>query len=352
MKASIFKFNAFLIISILILGLSSCEKDDSLEAPENLNSAREHVEIYALNNDSLGLTRGRLESLPVEGMYQKKVFQRIKKVNSYSYGSYAENTFELFEAEGNHVAKRPMIMLAPGGGWRSYNEVPKLKLLAEDLALRGYVVALIGYFHDPNTTVPSFDEQHKSVRDVRSAVRYFKLNAANLNIDPENIFIGGWSTGATISMAAAYIENEIEILEIAEQPIRDGLLASINNLGYDSNENLGPNNKVRGVLGMFTYMMQKTFIDAGEPSLMMINHANAHFQDGTNIIGKAAVGGGTVFGTDTLNGRALDEGYVQGQDLEYIRMTGSYLYKGSNETCLWDGHWDAIADFFYRNIKQ
>ena len=352
MKASVLNLKSVFILSALLIALTSCEKEEVLEAPQNMDPAREHIEQYALNNDSVGLSLNRLESLPLEGMYQKKVFSSLKKVNTYNYGSFTDNSYELFEAAGNHVPNRPLVMLAPGGGWNSHTELPKLRLLAEDLALRGYVVAVVKYHVDPNTPAPTFDEQHKSVRDIRSAVRYFKINASNLNIDPENIFIGGWSTGSVISMVAAYVESEVELLEISEQPIRDGFLNSVNNLGYDNNENLGPNNKVRGVLAMFTYMLQKTFIDAGEPALMMINHENAHFQNGTKIIGKVSMSGATIYGTDTLNGRALAEGFVAGQDLEYKRMSGTYLYKGSNETSMWDGHWDDIAEFFYRNMKQ
>ena len=355
MKASVLNLKTIFTLSILVIALTSCEKDDKLESPDGMVNSREHSEQWALNNDSAGLTLNHLESLPPEGMYQKKVFKRIKKVNTYMYGSNTENFFEWFEAEGNNVPNRPLIILAPGGGWKIYNEVPKLKELAEDLALRGYSVALIRYFIDPNTSQPTFDEQLKSVRDMRSAVRYFKLNAGNYNIDSDNIFIGGWSTGAVISMAAAYIEDEVELLEIAEQPIRDGFLTSVNNLGFDNNDNPGADNNVRGVLGMFAWTIQKTFIDAGEPSLMMINHSGAHFGSGSNkvnIIGKASVSGGTIYGTDTLNAHAISQGYVTGQDLDYIRMTGPSPYKGTNEACLHNAHWDGIADFFYRNMKE
>lgn len=355
MKASVSNFRFIFLLTVISFALVSCEKDNDLTSPQDLVNTREHNETWALNLDSAQLTLNHLESLPLEGMYQKKVYQRIKKVNTYMYGSHVENFFEWFEAEGNNVPNRPLIILAPGGGWQMYNEVPKLKELAEDLALRGYVVALVRYYIDPNTSQPTFDEQHKSFRDIRSAVRYFKVNAANYNINPENIFIGGWSTGAVLSMAAAYIQDEIEMLEISEPIIRDGFLNSINSLGFDNGDNPGADNKVRGVLGMFGWMIQKTFIDAGEAPLMMINHSGAHFGSGpnkVNIIGTASVSGGTIYGTDTLNGRALSEGYINGQDLEYIRMTGQSPYKGTNEACLDDAHWDAIADFFYRNMKS
>jgi hypothetical protein len=354
MKAFSSKIGTLLTVSILALSVVSCEKDDKLEAPENLKDAQIVPDEWRENTLAPMKNVQHFESLPLEGMYQKKVYTRLNPVKTQQYGSNPENFFELFEAADNHVPNRPMILLAPGGGWISYTEIPKLKELAEDLALRGYVVALIRYHVDLNSTAPgaSFDVHHKSVRDVRSAVRYFKLNAPNYGINSDNIFIGGWSTGAVISMSAAYIKDEIELLEISEQPVRDAYLNSVNNLGYDSNDNPGVTSKVRGVLGMFSWMIQKTFIDSGEPSLMMINHAGAHLSNGTSIIGKTTSNGASIFGTDSLNGRALAEGFVNGQDLEYIRMSGGSPYKGSNEAALWAGHRNDIAEFFYRNMKK
>ena len=351
MKASKFKIQTIFTLSILVIALSSCEKDDKLEQPQDLLTAEIHSEQFTLNQDSTGLTMNRPESLPPEGMYLNTVYSKVKPAAIFQYGSYAENKVEFFQAVGNHVSNRPLILLGPGGAWQSYTEQAKLRELAHDLALRGYAVGLIEYYIKANTP-PSFDTQLKSMHDFRSAVRYFKLNADKYRIDPENIFMGGWSTGAVMSLAGAYIEDVNELQEITDTLFRDAFVQSVNNLGFDNADNPGVSSDVRGVLAMFGWSLQKTFIDAGEPALMMINHAAAHFTDGTNIIGTISYNGGTVYGTDPMNTRAMNEGFVQGQDLEYIRMNGPSPYKGANEACLWDGNYNAIADFFHRNLKK
>ncbi len=351
MKASIETIKTIFTLSLVIIALSSCEKEDLLEAPEDIIAAEMHSDVFALNNDSANLSLNRLETLPPEGIYLKKVYSKVNPPAFFQYGSSAQNNVEFFQAAGNHVPNRPMIILSPGGGWKSYTEQAKLRELAKDLALRGYAVGLVEYYIKPNST-PDFDTQLKAIHDLRSAVRYFKLHAEKYQIDPDNIFLGGWSTGAVCSIAGAYIENAAELLEITDTVFRDAFLNSVNNLGFDNNDNPGVSSDVRGVMTMFAWTLQKTFIDSGEPALMMINHANAHFTDGTQIIGTITYNGGTVYGTDPLNSRAINEGFVPGQDLEYIRMNGASPYKGSNEASLWSGHYNSIADFFHRNLKQ
>ena len=48
---------------------------------------------------------------------------------------------------------------------------------------------------------------------------------------------------------------------------------------------------------------------------------------------------------------ARNKGFVDGQDLEYIRINGASQYKGSNQASLHHEYWDDIAQFIKRNRK-
>jgi len=123
---------------------------------------------------------------------------------------------DIFEPQGDTLGKRPLIIIAFGGGFltgeRTYWSI---RLLCQDLAKRGYVTAAIDYRLGMNI----FDEDlskravYRGVQDGRSAVRFFREDAAGANqykIDPDQIYVGGHSAGAFIALHNAYLEKEIE----------------------------------------------------------------------------------------------------------------------------------------------
>lgn len=123
---------------------------------------------------------------------------------------------DIFEPTGDVQEKRPLIIICFGGGFvageRTYWSI---RLLAQELAKRGFVTASIDYRLGMNM----FDEGlamravYRGLQDGRSAVRFFKADADgpnNYRIDPDNIYIGGHSAGAFIATHNAYMETESE----------------------------------------------------------------------------------------------------------------------------------------------
>jgi predicted esterase len=74
-------------------------------------------------------------------------------------------------------------------GTRPSSPRSRMDYYADHFAQLGYVSATIDYTDD-------------SVHDAQTAIRYFRRHADDLGIDPDRIFIGGYSFGAIVSVDA------------------------------------------------------------------------------------------------------------------------------------------------------
>ena len=103
----------------------------------------------------------------------------------------------IFQPAGDTLKKRPVIIICFGGGFVSGSKDNfNIRLLARDLAMRGFVTAVIDYRLGMNVfdDALSMRAVYRGVQDGRSAVRFFKADAAGANmfrVDPNQIYIGG-----------------------------------------------------------------------------------------------------------------------------------------------------------------
>ena len=112
--------------------------------------------------------------------------------------------------------KRPAIVFFFGGGWTS-GKVEQFEPQAKYLAQRGMVAARADYrVKGRHGTTPD-----KCVEDAKSAVRWFRANAAKLGIDPQRITASGGSAGGHIAACTFTIpgfEAEGEDLSVSSRP--------------------------------------------------------------------------------------------------------------------------------------
>lgn len=107
-----------------------------------------------------------------------------------------------FPKEHNNKDKSPAILFFHGGGWKGggvghfYNQ-------GAYLASRGMVGICAQYRTEkPHGTTPM-----ECVKDVKSAMRWVKLNAAAYGIDPDKILAGGGSAGGHAAAATATLKG-------------------------------------------------------------------------------------------------------------------------------------------------
>ena len=104
--------------------------------------------------------------------------------------------------------RRPAIVFFHGGGW-SVGKAEWAFSRCQYFASRGMVAASAQYrLMDRHNTTPV-----ESIADAKSAIRWIRQSADELNIDPDRIAAGGWSAGGHIAACAGIINKFDESTE-------------------------------------------------------------------------------------------------------------------------------------------
>lgn len=138
-------------------------------------------------------------------------------LNVQEYDSVMVNlNMNIFQPVGDTLSKRPVIIICFGGGFVTGSKDHwSIRLLAQALARRGFVTAVIDYRLGMNIFDAELSKRavYRGVQDGRSAVRFFKADASGANlykVDSSQIYIGGHSAGAFIATHNAYLDTEAE----------------------------------------------------------------------------------------------------------------------------------------------
>lgn len=98
--------------------------------------------------------------------------------------------------------RRPCVIWFFGGGWK-VGTPEQFAAQSKVLAKRGVVAVTAEYRVESRHNSTPFE----STMDARSAVRWLKIHAAELGIDPERIAVGGGSSGGQLALACEMIEK-------------------------------------------------------------------------------------------------------------------------------------------------
>lgn len=221
-----------------------------------------------------------------EGRYQSEIFNSVS-VTTVNYSDiYNDNyhSMDIYTPDGDFETNRPLILYMHGGSFYGGNKsMTDCVDFCESMAKKGYVTASLNYrlanivsFLSSNET--QYETVLKAVADVKSAIRYFRKdydNGDNYGIDPNTIFVGGYSAGAVTAIHLAYIDeiNDLPTSPINVQNIVNniggqyGLEGDAGNYGYPSN--------VSGVISIAGGINNVDWVDAfDEPLVSMQGNAD------------------------------------------------------------------------------
>lgn len=133
--------------------------------------------------------------------------------SNIQYGiSSGAHRMNIYTPRGDLRTNKPTLLLN-GGGRFNGSDLNVLIPLAERLASYGFVVATATYRNtildeDPNVQDWRTANLMRGMVDSKAAVRFLRANATSYDIDPDQIFAGGWSSGAYNALAQAYWQFE------------------------------------------------------------------------------------------------------------------------------------------------
>lgn len=117
-----------------------------------------------------------------------KKFQKPKEA-FYTQNQNERQKGEVYVPEG--AGPFPGIVLVHGGGWYS-RDYRDMNSIAKSLAGHGFVVYNINYRFAPEHLHPA------PIDDLKTALTYFKKNAADFKLDTKRIGLWGYSSGGHI----------------------------------------------------------------------------------------------------------------------------------------------------------
>ena len=143
-------------------------------------------------------------------LYKDIVFSRYTVEKDLRYSKVEKYAvFNLYRPKTDSVALRPLIIWMHGGGFKfGSKKAAGVKVWCGSLAQRGWICAAINYKLGNKSLKFTYKELvtncNRAVQDVRTALAYFKANAALWGIDTTRIILAGNSAGGMLAMQAVY----------------------------------------------------------------------------------------------------------------------------------------------------
>jgi acetyl esterase/lipase len=136
-----------------------------------------------------------------------KIIELSKERNVTLTTYLIENSQELHNGK-----TRPMVVVCPGGGY-SYLSDREAEPIALKYAAAGFNAAVLRYGINEHAVMPG------PLKDIAGAVAYIRDHANEWYVNPEQIFVTGFSAGAHVAASLGVFWNNDELLpEYAQNP--------------------------------------------------------------------------------------------------------------------------------------
>jgi para-nitrobenzyl esterase len=207
-------------------------------------------------------------------------------------------SMDIVQPKGDTLSKRPVIVLAFGGGFVSGTRAI-MTPLCQFYAQKGYVCVTIDYrLWDVARFPDSIDIARigtQAMHDMKAAIRFLRKDAATTNtyrIDPDNIISGGISSGGITAMLVAHLDSTDVIADFYRTKV-------VEEGGYEGNSgNPGYPSTVKAAINMCGGLYRKEIIDKNDPPFVNYHgtaDATVPYAFGPNVYGFYNDGGATCF---------------------------------------------------------
>ena len=217
-----------------------------------------------------------------DGRYQDEIFSDVSKTtieytDVYDWSSSDSGLdVDIYQAEGDTATNRPLIVFAHGGVYVAGNkDNPAMISLCEAFAKRGYVTASIQYrltsslsLISPNASEILTQTVVNSISDMKAAVRFFRKdfseNGNTYGINPDQIFVGGYSAGAVTAVHLSAVDSD---------DIPDDLQGFYDNAGgiEGNSGNEGYSSDVIGAISLAGAIQSLAFFDADDEPIVSLH---------------------------------------------------------------------------------
>ncbi len=137
---------------------------------------------------------------------------------------------DIYKPKDDAETKRAAVLVMHGGAFAAgaKDDTDQQTITyCDSLAARGFVAVAVEYrlgitatIENKVLTIDSLDFSrtvYRGIQDVRAAVRYVRMNADKLGVDPGRIYLIGNSAGAILSLENIYMDKESEIPAAAKR---------------------------------------------------------------------------------------------------------------------------------------
>jgi len=188
---------------------------------------------------------------------------------------------DIYQPKKDKEKKRPAVLVMHGGAFAagSKNDYDQHTVTyCDSLAARGYVTVAVQYrlgitavVKNKALTIDSLDFSrtvYRGIQDVRAAVRYVRMHADELGVDPGRIYLIGNSAGAILTLENIYMDKDSEIPPAAKNKPNLG--------GLDAYGVQGTNAQANAVAALWGAIHDPKIIeDVSKPVLLVHGKADS-----------------------------------------------------------------------------